>query len=171
MRRILFLAAALAFALPTSAEVLLGKVVHVADGDTVTVLDAQRVQHRVRVAGIDAPEKGQAFGQRSKENLTQLVAGRQAEVIFSKHDRYGRIVGKVLVAPDACAGTCPRVDAGLSQIEAGMAWHYKQYAAEQAPGDRAGYAAAEERAHARRSGLWADPKPTPPWEWRHRTGG
>lgn len=167
MRRVLFLAAALAFALPSSAEILRGKVVHAADGDTVTVLDAQHVQHRIRLAGIDAPEKGgQAFGQRAKESLAAQVAGKQVEVVWDKRDRYGRIIGKVLVAPDACTGACRKTDAGLRQIEAGMAWHYKQYAAEQLPKDRARYAAEEENARAKRLGLWADPHPTPPWEWR-----
>ncbi len=168
MKRILSLVVALA-SLPALADTLVGKVVHVADGDTVTVLDVQRQQHRVRVSGIDAPEKGQDFGQRSKENLTRLAAGNQVEVIFKKQDRYGRIVGKVLVAQEGCVGSCPKMDAGLRQIEAGMAWHYKQYANEQTSEDRHRYAEAEESARTKRLGLWVDPKPLPPWEWRHRS--
>ena len=168
MKRILSLVVALA-SLPALAGTLVGKVVHVADGDTVTVLDAQRQQHRVRLIGIDAPEKGQDFGQRSKENLIRIAAGRQAEVVFSKRDRYGRIVGKVLVAPEGCVGACPKGDAGLRQIEAGMAWHYKQYANEQTIEDQRRYAEAEENARAKRLGLWGDTRmPVPPWEWRRQ---
>ncbi len=167
--RLLALILALATA-PVFADTLRGKVVRVPDGDTVTVLDAQRQQHRVRVKGIDAPEaKGQSFGQRSKENLIRLAAGRQVDVVWDMRDRYGRIVGKVLVSQEGCVGACPKVDVGLRQIEAGMAWHYKQYAADQTPEDRRRYAEAEESARAKRLGLWVDPKPVPPWTWRRQT--
>ena len=71
-----------------------GIVVHVADGDTITVLDSNKVQHRVRLAGIDAPEKGQPFGNASRKRLRKLVAGKEVRVEFDKFDHYGRIVGK-----------------------------------------------------------------------------
>ena len=93
-----------------------GQVVGVTDGDTITVLDGQRTQHKVRLAGIDAPEKAQAFGQRSKEHLSSLVFGRQVKVETEKQDRYGRTVGKVLVEGR---------DANLAMVVAGLAWHYK----------------------------------------------
>ncbi len=88
-------------------------VVHVADGDTITVLDAGKVQHKVRLAGIDAPEKAQPFGQRSRESLEDLVAGRTVIVETHKKDRYGRYVGKVILNSR---------DVNLEQIRRGMAW-------------------------------------------------
>lgn len=88
-------------------------VVHVADGDTITVLDAGKVQHKVRLAGVDAPEKAQPFGQRSRESLEDLVAGRTVIVETHKKDRYGRYVGKVILNSR---------DVNLEQIRRGMAW-------------------------------------------------
>lgn len=140
------------------ANTITGRVVGVADGDTVTVLDSNRVQYKVRVAGIDAPEKGQAFGDRSKQNLSNLVFDRNVTVEWNKQDRYGRIVGKVMVNG---------VDADLEQVKAGMAWWYRKYANEQSPADQRIYEQAEQQAQARRLGLWADKNPMPPWEFRH----
>ena len=151
------LAIALGFPLTVFGETLVGKVVKVADGDTVTVLDGNQVQHRVRLTGIDAPESRQAFGKRSREALVALVAGRQVEVEWHKRDRYQRLVGKVIVD-----GT----DANLAQLRAGLAWWYRQYAREQTPADRAIYAAAEAKAQADQRGLWVDRDPVPPWDWR-----
>jgi len=95
----------------------------VADGDTVTVLDADRTQHKIRVAGIDAPEKEQPFGQRSKASMSNFVFGKDVVVMGRKRDRYGRLVGKVLVSDPSCtARICPKtLDAGLAQITTGMA--------------------------------------------------
>jgi endonuclease YncB( thermonuclease family) len=134
-----------------------GMVVGVADGDTITVLDEQQKQHKVRLAGIDAPEKKQAFGTRSKVSLSALVYGRFVTVESSKSDRYGRQVGKVLVNGN---------DANLEQLKKGMAWHYKAYEREQPPADREVYSSAEELAKAGRVGLWRDAEPQPPWEFR-----
>lgn len=116
-----------------------------------------------------APEKAQPFGNRAKQNLSDIVHGREVEVDWQKRDRYGRIVGRIRApAADCRAASCPlAVDAGLAQVTAGLAWHYKRYESEQLPADRARYAAAEEAARARRVGLWADPHPIPPWSWRH----
>lgn len=141
-----------------TAASISGKVVGVSDGDTVTVLDASNVQHKIRLEGIDAPEKAQAFGQRSKENLSRWVFGRQVVVETSKNDKYGGAVGKVMVNG---------VDANLEQVKAGFAWHYKQYAREQSRADRASYARAEDSARSSMLGLWRDANPMPPWEWRH----
>jgi len=162
-----FLTSTLFFQL-SYAEVIHGQVVGISDGDTITVLDAYRQQHKVRLSGIDAPEKAQPFGQRSKENLSGLVFGRDVTVEWRKKDRYGRPVGKVKVAEPACReSTCPKtVDACHAQVIAGMAWWYRQYAKEQEPGDADRYEQSELEARARRIGLWTDPKPTPPWEWR-----
>jgi endonuclease YncB( thermonuclease family) len=143
---------------PAFAHHFGGQVVAVADGDTITVLDAEKRQRKVRLAGIDAPEKRQAYGTKSREHLASLVFRRDVDVEFKKVDRYGRIVGKVLVA---------NVDAGLKQIEAGMAWHYRAYAREQTNVSRDAYAAAEADARAARRGLWAEKGPQPPWDFRH----
>jgi endonuclease YncB( thermonuclease family) len=134
-----------------------GVVVGVSDGDTITVLDDARVQHRVRLAGIDAPEKGQAFSARSKDSLSDCAFRHRAQVAGEKIDRYGRLVGKVVVGG---------VDCNLRQVEAGLAWHYKQYQREQSPQDRLTYAQAEERAREARTGLWQDIAPQPPWDNR-----
>ena len=132
------------------------------------MLDAERTQHKIRLSGIDAPEKAQAFGEPSKQNLSRLVFGKEIAVRWTKRDRYGRIVGKVLVAEAACkAGDCPKtVDACLSQVHVGMAWWYRDYAREQSGDDAQRYRLAEEDAHTRKVGLWAQPEPMPPWDWR-----
>lgn len=83
--------------LASEADTLTGRVVGVADGDTVTVLDASKVQHKVRLSGIYAPEKSQPYGQRSKAHLSDLVFDQRVEVDSSKTDRYGRLVGKIVV--------------------------------------------------------------------------
>lgn len=134
-----------------------GKVVSVTDGDTIKVLDASKVQHVVRLSGIDAPEKKMPFGQRSKQNLSTLVYGKWVQIEGSKNDRYGRSVGKVLVN---------NRDANLAQIQAGMAWHYKQYQREQSILDRQLYADAQVTAAHTKQGLWQEPDPIPPWDWR-----
>lgn len=151
------LLAALLFAAPSGADTLHGRVVGVTDGDTVKVLDAAHTEWKIRLMGIDAPEKQQAFGARSKANLSDLVYGKTVTVEYSKKDRYGRTVGKILVNG---------VDANLEQVKAGMAWHYKKYAKEQPTADRESYAEAEEQASAGQRGLWHDAEPVPPWDWR-----
>jgi len=89
-------------------------------------------------------------------------------VAWNKHDRYGRIVGKVLTA--ACASdACPNtLDAGLAQLRAGLAWHYKQYQRDQEAGERERYSAAEHAARIKHEGLWQDASPVPPWDYRRR---
>lgn len=139
-------------------DTLKATVVGIADGDTVTVLDSTKRQHKIRLMGIDAPEKAQAFGNRSKQSLSTLAYGQTVSVEWSKTDRYGRLVGKLLSAK----GT----DINLEQVKRGMAWHYKDYQREQPPEDRASYAAAEEDARESRRGLWADPNPIAPWLFR-----
>ncbi|TFZ03373.1 thermonuclease family protein [Ramlibacter rhizophilus] len=142
------------------ADVLTGKIVGVADGDTVTLLVRGREQVRVRVAGIDAPEKRQAFGQRSKEALSDCAFGRIAQVERGKTDRYGRVVGKVTVG---------RVDCGLRQIQSGLAWHYKAYEQEQSRTDRVIYAEAEVQARASRRAIWSQHAPEAPWTFRRES--
>ena len=140
-----------------AAETIVGKVVGVADGDTVTVLDAAKVQHKIRLTGIDAPEKAQPFGQRSKENLSNWVFGKDVEIETGKIDRYGRSLGRVRVGG---------VDANLEQVRAGFAWHYKKYELEQSAEDGEAYARAETAARAARVGLWRDASQVAPWDWR-----
>ena len=136
-----------------------GRVVGVQDGDTITVLDSSNANHRVRLLGIDAPENGQAFGTKSGQNLSQLTFNKVVRIEWSKHDRYGRIVGKVMLQSQ---------DVSLEQIRAGMAWHYKYYQGDQTAHDRHLYANAEIAARATRVGLWIDSDPIPPWDFRHR---
>ena len=97
--------AVLLFSLSTGsfANTLTGRVVGIADGDTLTLLDASHVQHKIRLAGIDAPENKQAFSNRSKQGLSSLIFGRQVSVEWNKVDRYGRVIGKVIIGDeDAC---------------------------------------------------------------------
>jgi endonuclease YncB( thermonuclease family) len=150
------------------ADTLSGRVVAVADGDTVTVLDAKRQQHKIRLGGIDAPEKAQPFGQRSKENLSRLVFNKDVRVEWDKRDKYRRIVGKVWVQPADCPQCPMTLDAGHAQITVGLAWWYQRYAKEQSPSDRGAYEFSEQEARAKRVGLWSEPDPIPPWEWRRR---
>ena len=144
-----------------SAATVQGKVVGVADGDTITVLDAQNTQHKIRLQGIDAPEKAQPFGNKSKQSLHEMVHGKQVLVDYQKKDKYGRVVGKVLLNS---------VDVCLEQVKRGMAWHYKQFANEQSKTDQEGYAQAELKAQAQSIGLWKEKSPTPPWVFRKPTG-
>jgi endonuclease YncB( thermonuclease family) len=165
------LATTLALSAHAATQSFDGRVVGVADGDTVTVLDSNNIQHKIRVAGIDAPEKGQPFGERSKQSLSRAVLGKDVRIEWDKQDRYGRMVGKVWVTPPEVTckqPPCPKtLDAGLAQLTVGLAWHFKKYANEQAEEDRLRYAFAEDEARARKAGLWSAPNPIPPWEWRH----
>ena len=151
--------AALLFCLPllANADTLIGKVVKVSDGDTITILDNSNQQHKIRFSGIDAPEKSQAFGQRSKQSLANLIAGKTVKVDWNKRDRYRRIIGKVLLAG---------IDINLQQIKNGLAWHYKAYEREQDVEDRSIYAHYEYVAQEARKGLWSDDSPIAPWVFR-----
>lgn len=141
------------------ADVLVGRVVGVSDGDTITVLDDMKQRHVIRLMGIDAPEKGQAFGQKAKESLSALVFDRNVSVTWFKRDRYGRTLGQVRVGnKDVC----------LEQIKRGFAWHYKQYEREQPVEDRSRYGDAEKAAKIARIGLWADEHPIEPSKFRRK---
>lgn len=128
-----------------------GQVVSIADGDTITVRQSGGPTVKVRLIGIDAPERGQAFGTRARQELGDLVAGKSVEVIGSTKDRYGRLLGDV------------RHDGrsiNLELIRRGFAWAYVEY------DPPAEYVAAESEARAARRGLWADKEPVPPWAYR-----
>lgn len=153
---------------PSAAAELIGRVVGVHDGDTVTILDSGNTQYKIRLAGIDSPELKQQFGAKAKESLSSFLYAKKVTVEWKKRDRYGRIVGKILFMPANCiTPACLQpADANYEQIAAGMAWYYRQYASELNPDDRAKYDAAENRAHVEKRGLWGDPNAVPPWTWR-----
>ena len=143
--------------IPAPASVLEGKVVGIQDGDTLTLLDAGERSFRIRLLGIDAPEKNQAFGKVAKQVLSDRVFGRQVQVMTRGVDRYGRTLGKVLFQGQ---------DVNLEMLEEGLVWFYEHYAGTQFPGDAARYAAAQAAARKARKGLWAYPDPVEPWAWR-----
>ena len=142
-----------------------GVVVSVTDGDTIKVLDGNSNQHKVRPTGIDAPERGQPFGQASKKYLTALVSGKEVFVESNKNDRYGRVLGKVWVQPSDCPKCGKTLDVNHTQLLAGMAWWYRYYAKQQSPEDRGRYESAEDEAKARGWGLWSEARPINPYDW------
>ena len=145
------------FACDAFAATLAGRVVGVSDGDTVTVLTAENRQYKIRLSGIDAPEKKQPFGAFAKETLARQLFGQAVTVEWSKTDRYGRIVGKIEI---------DGVDINLEQVREGSAWVYTQYLRELTIGDRRLYLEVEQQAKSRHAGLWLDANPEPPWQWR-----
>lgn len=138
---------------PALAEQWSGKVVKIADGDTITVLKDGHDQVKVRLYGVDAPEKAQPFGARAKQFTGDHVAGKMVVVKVHDRDRYGRTVAEIMM-PDGKS-------LNRELVRAGMAWHYVQYA----KSDRE-LAALEQEARQARRGLWSEPNPMPPWEWR-----
>lgn len=145
MAAIAFIPAAFAYADIT------GKVVAVTDGDTITVLRG-REQIKVRLVEIDAPEKAQAFGSRSKQSLSDLCFSRTATLADNGQDRYKRTLARVY---------CDGIDVNAEQVRRGMAWVYRKYAPKDSP-----LYAIEAEARAAGRGLWADGDAMPPWEWR-----
>jgi endonuclease YncB( thermonuclease family) len=148
------LAALLAVTVHASAGEIVGKVVAVQDGDTLTVLIGRK-QVRVRLVDIDAPERKQPFGNRLRQSLAKLCARKDATVNETEKDRYGRTLGRVY---------CGGVDANAEQVRRGMAWMYIKYAPKDSP-----LYAVQAEARAARRGPWQDARPVPPWEWRLRT--
>jgi len=143
-----------------ASEVITGKVVSIADGDTLTILDVNHQQHRIRFAQIDAQETyhgkdkpAQPFGERSKQSASEMSFGKEARAECSQADRYGRSVCTIFIDGQ---------DLNLEQVRRGMAMVYRQYA------HSPEYFKAEEDAKRMHLGLWSDPNPTPPWNWRHR---
>jgi len=137
-----------------AAETFKGRVVKVSDGDTITVLDAANVQHRIRLDKIDAPEKAQPFGDTARKHLAAFVAGKNVEIEWTKKDKYGRILGTVWAMIPV------RTDVNLQMVKDGFAWHYKKFDNSQP------YAAAEIDAREAKRGLWKDPAPIPPFMFR-----
>jgi endonuclease YncB( thermonuclease family) len=154
--RLLVVGALLTWALPLAAETVSGRVVGVSDGDTLTILrqtPAGPRPARIRLWGIDCPELRQAWGARAKQFTSREAFGREASAEVRDTDRYGRLVAVVTIGAR---------NLNRELVKAGLAWWYRQYA----PNDRDLQALEAEARRARR-GLWADPSPTPPWEFRH----
>ena len=150
---VLLILSGFAFAAPPKVvEELSGKVISVTDGDTIKVL-VNKETVTVRLEGIDAPESKQSFGNKSKEALARLVAGKTVTVKKTGTDKYKRTLGIVIVGD---------VDANAKMIEDGWAWHFKKY------NDEERLAKLEDAARKAKRGLWADENPLPPWEYRAR---
>ncbi|WP_082744805.1 thermonuclease family protein [Aliarcobacter cryaerophilus] len=132
---------------------LIGKVVKVSDGDTVTILTSDKTQHKIRLNDIDAPEKKQAFGNKSKDNLAKYIAGKTVTVEYQKKDKYKRVLGTIYYN---------NTDINLQQVKDGYAWVYKKYSNNQT------YYKAEKVARDKRVGLWIDKNPLEPWEFRRK---
>jgi micrococcal nuclease len=131
-----------------------GKVVGVHDGDTITVLDSQKQQHKIRLAQIDAPELSQEWGKNSKKALSDLVFSRQVTVTIDSVDQYGREVGEVFLDnQDICK----------EQVKTGNAWVYERYAHDKS------LAKAQSMAKQSKTGLWSTGNATPPWDWRKKS--
>jgi len=158
MKKVVFLIF-LFFSLLSLAEELVGKVIKVSDGDTVTVLDSNNQKHKIRLKGIDAPETQQAFGDTSTQSLAELVYDKEVLVTWDKKDKYYRILGKVIVDGK---------DTNYLQLKKGLAWYYKQYEKDLSDEDREKYTEAEEWARNYTEGLWADSNSIPPWEFRRK---
>lgn len=143
----ILLVALLSASIPAHAD----RVIGIADGDTLTVLHDQRPL-KIRLSDIDAPEKRQAFGQASKQSLSDMCFGKEVAYRTQAIDKYGRTVARV-----SCAG----IDVNRAQIERGMAWVYVQYNTD------GSLPAVQLAARSGGKGLWADKAPMPPWEFRH----
>ena len=156
MRRLLALIL-LVIALPACGADYSARVIGIADSDTITVLTADKRQHRIRLWGIDAPETGQDFGSRAKQAAPSLAFGKHVTIRARETDRYGRTVAEVIL-PDGRS-------MDREMVRQGMAWWYRCYA----PHD-ADLARLESEAKARRVGLWSQSNPVPPWNWRHGEG-
>lgn len=135
---------------------LQGQVVRVSDGDTVT-LQTQDSTIKIRLAGIDAPETKMPHGPQAKAHLAALVLGKQVQAITQKKDRYGRTIATLMLNTK---------DVNLAMVQAGMAWHYKQYEREQTEVQAASYSGSEMLAQSAGRGLWSQADAVPPWTWR-----
>ena len=137
----------------SSAETFRARVIHVADGDSIVVILADR-RVDVRLLDIDAPERRQPYGDVSRDSLTRLCAGEVATIDARGRDRYGRTLARV---------SCRGMDASTAQVKAGLAHVFERYAAVDSPL----YALQDEARNARR-GVWSQAGTLPPWEWRER---
>lgn len=157
MIKLLFSSLIFLFSICTHADELTGRVVDVASGDSITIVDASNTEYKVRLSGIDAPEKQQPFGLESKKSLSDLVNGKEVTVNWIKRDYHKRVVGKVFLN---------KVDINLEQVKRGMAWVFKHFVNDPYSQDQTYYVDAQEEAEKRHLGLWSQSDPIPPWEFR-----
>jgi micrococcal nuclease len=128
-----------------------GKVIKIADGDTFTMIFDNDFDVRVRLNGIDCPEKSQPFSKRAKQALSDFIFGKMVVVQYKEKDRYGRVIGDVYI---------DGLHVNYEMVKLGLAWHFKRYS------DDEELNSLEKDARYKRIGLWSDKKPIPPWEWR-----
>jgi endonuclease YncB( thermonuclease family) len=146
------------FCVHSSAKIISGYVVHVHDGDTLTI-KTQSEFKKIRLANIDAPELNQPFGIDSRDMLSSMVLNKQVLVDFNKSDKYSRLVGKVVLNSD---------DINLKQVQLGAAWVYREYLKEIPIKERALYLEAEHQSKAVAIGLWEGADVVEPWIWRKK---
>lgn len=151
MNVLLGIVLAIAAAPKAEPQNLSGKCVAIADGDTLTLLTADKQQVKVRLQGIDAPEKKQAFGTEARQTLAEICFGKKISVKISGRDRYGRTLGVV---------TAEGVAVNAEMVRRGLAWHYVRYSKDPE------LARLEQSARAQKIGLWSRPDPIPPWQFR-----
>lgn len=149
-------------------ETLQAKVSKVSDGDTVHVIDNDGRRLKIRLLGIDAPERNQAHGLAATQWLTDRALNRPVQVQVTDTDRYGRLVAKLLAKDQSCRDEpCPfNQDLNLKLVQLGHAWWYEAYQEDQPPSDRPLYQQAQLQAQTERLGLWSKPEPIAPWQWR-----
>lgn len=138
----------------TNLTPLSGTVIGISDGDTLKLLDANFLQHKIRLAFIDAPEKAQPFGEAAKKSLAEIAYSRQAKAYCPSQDRYGRNVCEVIIEGRSV---------NTQQVERGMAWVYTAYAPKNSP-----LLLSQEKAKSDKVGLWQDSDPIPPWNFRKK---
>lgn len=130
-----------------------GKVTRIADGDTFTMIFDNGFEVRVRLNGIDSPEKKQAFSNRAKQTLSELIYNKEVKVYYESKDRYGRVLGDIYI---------DNLNVNHEMVRRGMAWHFIRYS------DDETLATLEKEARKNKTGLWADPNPVAPWEYRSK---
>lgn len=157
INRLLCASLLLLLSIVANAAELTGRVTDIASGDSMTIVDASGIEYKIRLSGIDAPEKQQPFGQESKKSLADMVFGKKVTVNWIKRDYHKRVVGKVMLN---------KTDVNLQQVKRGMAWVFKHFVNDPYSQDEADYVDAQEQAEDSRLGLWTQRDPIPPWEFR-----
>jgi micrococcal nuclease len=139
---------------PLTAHAWMAKVVSVTDGDTIKVYNAEQGQIKIRFYGIDTPEKAQPYGKAAGKYLASLIAGATVAIETVTKDRYGRTVG---IVSDS------EININQEMVRAGYAWVYRKYCDRSFCSD---WLQLEDKARNSKIGLWQEPNPIPPWEWR-----
>jgi len=141
---------------PLTAHAWMAKVISVTDGDTIKVYSKEQGQVKIRLFGIDTPEKRQPYGRAAKKYLASLITGARVEIEPVTKDSNGRTVAIVWGS---------EANFNLKMVQAGYAWVYRRYCDKPFCDE---WVTIEAKARAGKSGLWKDPNPIPPWEWRRR---